>query len=130
MPQKIPTLEPAWVSQVAAARRRDDTNRPTAAERGYCDARHRAWRKAVLTADAWQCRSCGRVCAGEREAHADHIVPISEGGDRYDIGNGQCLCRSCHGRKTRRETLVRSSDDGDLSRDPDPPELQRGGRAV
>ena len=103
MPQKIKTLTPPWVSQVRASRRRDDSNRPTAAERGYCDKRHKAWRQAVLTAAAWQCQACGRVCADKLEAQADHIIPISEGGARYDVANGQCLCIRCHGRKTRGE---------------------------
>lgn len=101
MPQRIPTHKP---HRVAAPRRRDDTHRPNAAARGYCDRRHRAWRAAVLTRDAWTCRQCGRVCAGHREAHADHIVPIAAGGDRYDIANGQTLCAACHARKTLAES--------------------------
>jgi hypothetical protein len=32
--------------------------------------------------------------------HADHIVPISQGGERYDVANGAARCVSCHGRKT------------------------------
>jgi 5-methylcytosine-specific restriction endonuclease McrA len=32
--------------------------------------------------------------------HADHIVPISKGGERYDVANGAARCVSCHGRKT------------------------------
>lgn len=101
MPQKIRSLVPPWASQVRAARpKRDDTNRPTAAERGYCDRRHREWRRAVLTASAWKCRECGHI---DPSNHADHIVPIERGGERYDVANGQCLCRVCHGRKTRRE---------------------------
>jgi 5-methylcytosine-specific restriction endonuclease McrA len=43
------------------------------------------------------------VCSDHREAHADHIVPVSQGGERYDVANGQCLCVRCHGRKTRAE---------------------------
>jgi len=61
----------------------------------------------VLTRDAWQCQDCGRVCADKREAHADHISPIVVGTDRclngqsrYDVSGGQCLCISCHSRKT------------------------------
>lgn len=106
MPTKIPSHKPA---RLPGARRRDDSNRPNATERGYCDKAHRAWRRAVLTRDNWQCRACGRVCGGEREAHADHVVPVSQGGDRYDVANGQCLCASCHSRKTageRRTTSV------------------------
>ena len=104
MPQKIKTLVPPWVSQVRASRpKQDRSNRATAAERGYCSKAHKAWRQAVLTAAAWQCQECGRVCSGRGEAQADHIIPIAEGGERYDVSNGQCLCLQCHGRKTRRE---------------------------
>ena len=100
MPQKIPTHRPP---RLPTAVRRDDTNRPNAASRGYCSKAHRCWRQAVLTRDAWACRSCGRICSGFREAHADHILPVSQGGERYDIDNGQTLCCSCHSSKTMRE---------------------------
>lgn len=101
MPQRIPTHTPPRIR--TARTRRDETARPNAAQRGYCDKAHRAWRQAVLTRDAWQCRACGRVCGKAREAHADHIVPTSHGGERYDVANGQTLCVRCHGRKTRSE---------------------------
>ena len=61
----------------------------------------------MLTRDAWTCRQCGRVCSGYREAHADHIVAISDGGGRYDLANGQTLCQSCHGRKSAQELWAR-----------------------
>lgn len=111
MPERIPSHKPP---RVAGRPRRDDSTRPSAAARGYCDKAHRAWRQAVLTRDAWACRACGRVCSGDREAHADHIVPISEGGARYDLANGQCLCHSCHSSKTRRE---HSREHGSVMRD-------------
>jgi 5-methylcytosine-specific restriction protein A len=99
VPTRIPAHQPM---RLRPARKRDDTNRPNAAARGYCDKAHRAWRKAVLTRDAWTCRDCGRVCSDHREAQADHIVPIRKGGERYDLGNGQTLCVVCHSRKTAR----------------------------
>jgi 5-methylcytosine-specific restriction endonuclease McrA len=101
MPQRIPTHKPLRLK--SARPRRDASARPNAAAQGYCDKRHRAWRQAVLIRDAWQCQACGRICVNKREAQADHIVPIVQGGDRYAIENGQCLCHSCHSRKTRRE---------------------------
>jgi len=55
----------------------------------------------VLLRDAWQCNGCGCVC--QRFAQADHIKPVSQGGDRYDVANGQTLCIRCHGRKTVQE---------------------------
>ena len=100
MPQRIPPHRPP---RLRTHSKRDDSARPNAAARGYCDRRHRAWRQAVLTRDAWQCRSCGRVCASPGEAQADHVVPIAQGGERYDVDNGQTLCIRCHGRKTRGE---------------------------
>ena len=60
----------------------------------------------MLTRDAWACRACGRIQAN---AHADHILPVSEGGLRYDVANGQTLCSSCHGRKTRGEQARRQA---------------------
>lgn len=86
-------------------------HRPNAAQRGYCDAKHKAWRLAVLRRDNWECRACGRVCSGKREAHADHVSPVVPGTDhcqdgrsRYDLNVGQTLCVACHGRKTEAET--------------------------
>lgn len=34
---------------------------------------------------------------------ADHILPVSLGGDMWALDNLQPLCRSCHSSKTRRE---------------------------
>lgn len=99
MPTRIPPHRPLRLRSY----RRDESNRPTAAARGYCDKAHRAWRLAVLTRDAWTCQDCGRVCSDKREAQADHIVAIAHGGARYDLANGQTLCLVCHARKGHRE---------------------------
>lgn len=56
----------------------------------------------MLNAHAWQCVDCGRVAYG-REMHADHVMPISQGGARYDVANGAARCQACHNRKTSRE---------------------------
>ena len=56
-------------------------------------------RRAVLRRDRYRCRSCGR--AGRLEV--DHIRPLRAGGDPWDPGNLQTLCRSCHVRKTAAE---------------------------
>jgi 5-methylcytosine-specific restriction protein A len=96
MPHRIPTHRPLPKSR----RKRDESLRPNAAARGYCDKAHRKWRQAVLTRDAWACADCGRI---DPANHADHIVPIAQGGARYDVANGQTLCIRCHGRKTLAE---------------------------
>ncbi len=114
MPKSIPVLR---VPLGPRTRRPRVEQRPNAAARGYCDRRHRAWRLAVLRRDNWQCRACGRVCGGPREAHADHVSPVvlgtercSNGVSRYDVGNGQCLCVRCHAVKGLRERAADAAD--------------------
>ena len=95
MPQRIEMMRAARATYKLVRRG------PTAHKRGYCSPQHKAWRLAVLERDNWQCRACGRVCAKRREAHADHIIAVIARPDlRYDVANGQCLCASCHSRKT------------------------------
>jgi 5-methylcytosine-specific restriction enzyme A len=101
MPIRIPTHRPLRLR--SSRPRRDETARPNAAARGYCSRSHRSWRLAVLTRDAWTCQRCGRVADGHKEAHADHVLPIAQGGARYDLANGQTLCHGCHSRKTGQE---------------------------
>lgn len=104
MPQRIEMIRPPRGN--AKIVRRDA--RPNAAARGYCDARHRAWRIAVLLRDGYICNSCSRVCGAKREAHADHIIPVSVRPDlRYVVENGRCLCHSCHSRRTLADSGVR-----------------------
>jgi 5-methylcytosine-specific restriction endonuclease McrA len=95
MPTRLPTFVPP-----RTRRKRDESARLNAHQRGYCDKRHRAWRRAVLTRDAWACVVCGKI---DNANHADHVVPVLNGGSRYDVANGQTLCIVCHGRKTRHE---------------------------
>ena len=51
------------------------------------------------------------ICLGaERYVPAivvDHILPIKDGGGRFDAANLQSLCVSCHNRKTARESAQR-----------------------
>lgn len=111
MPNKTPELLAPWVRLVRAGNQKNKQqaqakNRPNAATRGYCSKAHKLWRQTVLTVNAFQCQACGVVCDStdaKRVPHADHITPIAEGGDRYDLSNGQTLCASCHSKKTTQE---------------------------
>ena len=103
MPQRVEMFKPA--RGTAQIRRME--LRPNAAARGYCSKRHKAWRLAVLARDGYLCCGCGRACGSKGEAHADHIVPVKVRPDlRYEVSNGQCLCASCHQRKTNREAVA------------------------
>lgn len=64
--------------------------RPNARQRGYGRA-HELWRMAVLRKHTI-CVMCNKA----RARHADHIVPIRQGGSRFDPANGQGLCQNCH----------------------------------
>ena len=52
--------------------------------------RYRTFRR-----DGWSCVKCGR-----RAREVDHIIPLSDGGNEFDLGNCQSLCKSCHMQKT------------------------------
>ncbi|MGI9460517.1 MAG: HNH endonuclease [Pirellulales bacterium] len=97
MPKRVPTFKNFRIREKVIEAR------PNAHQRGYCSRQHRAWRKAILNRDNFKCRGCGRVLHDSSQLHADHIIPIEEGGPRYSLDNGQTLCISCHGIKTSKE---------------------------
>lgn len=47
---------------------------------------------------------CG---CGEIATDVDHIQPIEDGGEPFDLENTQSLCASCHGSKTAAELRAR-----------------------
>ncbi len=96
MPDRLPTFKPPWIGRPKRLRPAD-TNRPSAAARGYCSQGWKAARREVLLRDGYQCQSCGALVQGKR-AHVDHIVPKSKGGSD-EPSNLQVLCVSCHSTK-------------------------------
>lgn len=76
--------------------------RPSSHRRGY-NAQHRKWAALVLARDP----ICKGYPPGTRclrpSTQADHIVPIEQGGARFDLSNGQGLCRRHHLAKTMDE---------------------------
>jgi 5-methylcytosine-specific restriction endonuclease McrA len=75
---------------------------PKVAAPFYGTPEHKAWRKLVIDRAQGVCQTpgCGRI---ERRMFADHIVELKDGGSGTDPANGQCLCGSCHTRKTTAE---------------------------
>lgn len=76
---------------------------PKEADPHYSTPEHRQWRAIVIARAGGRCEGivnghrCGRA---ERRMFADHIVERKDGGAEFDPANGQCLCGSCHSRKT------------------------------
>ena len=76
-------------------RHKQHESRPSASARGY-GRMHQRWRLLILSCDPI-CKMCDR----EPSTEADHID-----GDNTNLAesNGQGLCKSCHGSKTREQT--------------------------
>ena len=68
----------------------------------YTSAAWRRCRAAFLRAHPL-CRACRDAGRAVEARVADHIVPIKQGGARFDWDNLQPLCLSCHNSKTARE---------------------------
>lgn len=58
-----------------------------------------AVRQKVFDRDGWRCVKCGRP--GRLEC--DHVRPLHQGGDPWDMANLQALCGGCHREKSRGE---------------------------
>ncbi|MFI5985053.1 HNH endonuclease [Streptomyces sp. NPDC051555] len=67
----------------------------------------RAFRAQVLDREP-QCRWCG----AKVDLQVDHIIPLSEGGSKWDSANLQTLCVSCHEVKSDQDRRRRTRPDG------------------
>ena len=75
------------------------TFRCALATKPYHTRRWRLLRLRVFARDNWRCVLCGK--AGRLEC--DHIKPLAEGGDVWDMANLRTLCRGCHIGRNRRK---------------------------
>ena len=69
---------------------------------GILGRQARRWARVsrqILERAGWRCRKCGR--AGRLEV--DHTWPLERGGEPWELGNLQVLCRGCHLAKTAKE---------------------------
>lgn len=79
-----------------------DRDRPSPSARGY-DEHWRKLRRVVLGREPL-CRACSRAGLVVAAAEVDHIQPLAKGGTN-DLDNLQPLCKSCHSKKTMRESV-------------------------
>ncbi len=120
MPRSAPTpcrypgcgavlASPGFCPQHRASAHRDygRARRSFDAEVGFYQSKDwRALRAAVLRESPLcvVCKAKDRLVAA---GVVDHVVPLKDGGARFDRANLQPLCISCHNRKTARETAGR-----------------------
>ena len=88
----------------------------------YNTREFQAWRGRVIARAGARCEATddhGNRCRRaypEHRVYADHIVELRDGGQPFEVANGQCLCASHHELKThsaRTDRLSRSKDGGD-----------------
>ena len=82
------------------ARNYNQFKRNKAAVQHYQSEAHRRWRQAVIGRDIF-CQDCAKHNVWIQAIVADHIIPIEDGGDPFDLKNGQGLCLSCHNKKDK-----------------------------
>lgn len=68
----------------------------------YSSPKWREVRKRKLQQQPF-CEECKRNGTIIKATIVDHIVPIKQGGQPYDMNNLQSLCWSCHSRKSVKE---------------------------
>lgn len=76
---------------------------PSANHQAHTRNERRAFRDAVLAREP-RCRVCGAPAT-----EADHIIPVSRGGNNDPDTNGQGLCAKHHDQKTRAEARGRAT---------------------
>jgi len=65
---------------------------------------YKEWQKLVIKKDLYICLHCGEV---DSRLEADHIKPFSVYPElRFDINNGQTLCKVCHKIKTKQDWKI------------------------
>ena len=78
------------------------------AEVGFYQSRQ--WRtvRAAYLREHPLCGACGAKGLLVAARVVDHVLPIKDGGARFDTANLQSLCVPCHNSKTARESAARS----------------------
>jgi len=64
--------------------------------RPYDTRRWRRLREAALDRDDGLCRRCRAAGLTAPASVVHHVRPVGEGGEPWDLGNLESLCRACH----------------------------------
>ena len=72
----------------------------------YQDPRWRRTRDQARKLAQGRCTSCG---VRGQQLQADHVRPLVDGGQPFDVANVVMLCVDCHGRKTAADRARRAA---------------------
>jgi 5-methylcytosine-specific restriction enzyme A len=80
----------------------------------YNSPEFQVWRARVIARAGGQCEAIDNGCRcskakPEHKVYADHIIELRDGGQPFDINNGQCLCAAHHTLKTMKARYRRHS---------------------
>lgn len=104
MPTKPPRLSPAPPRTLYATNGEGDKKGSwSSTDFNYNKSAWKRTRNHVLSEEPL-CRECKKKGKIVQATDVDHILPISEGGNPWDLDNLQPLCSSCHKRKTAIES--------------------------
>lgn len=83
-------------------------------DKHYSDPQHRSWSASVIARAGGRCEwvEGGNRCTKARplyRMYADHIVELQDGGEEFELSNGQCLCAEHHTLKTNKERVKRTA---------------------
>lgn len=99
-PELVPRTQTRCTEHTTEHYRRQDAQRDRSGF--YQSARWRKVRAIVLSEEPF-CRACRKQPSNE----VDHVVPRAQGGEPFERGNLQGMCKPCHSTKTAMEVLNR-----------------------
>ena len=84
-------------------------NRPDRKGQDYAFYNSAAWRRlsASIRASHPVCEVCRAAGRGDAAQMVDHIIPIRQGGARYDTTNLMAMCHECHNRKSAKDNAAK-----------------------
>lgn len=78
------------------------------ASKFYHSREWKSVRDKVAKRDGGLCQQCMRDGRTTPYDVVDHIVEIEDGGSKLNMDNLECLCHSCHNKKTKLHSKARS----------------------
>lgn len=95
----INNISPSWIIKKKS---NNSSGWTSTGNKAYHTQRWKRLSKMVLNRDP----IC-KICNDKPSVLSDHIEPVTQGGDMYDMNNLQGLCVKCHNKKSAKEGAAR-----------------------